>query len=110
MTIHPKLVNVNMFTWGLLLQSAEEVQKLAEELGLVPNQSTPPPVHCGKAMRVTKRPGNRTKLDRWAAGRKGVIRLLIQPKILGLKTINCQSTTVWLLCLHLFGKYLSINF
>ena len=56
MAVHPKLVNVNMFTWGLLVKDAEEAQKFAEELGLIPSQSTPPPIHCGKSMKVTKRP------------------------------------------------------
>jgi hypothetical protein len=57
MTVHPQLANINMFTWGLLLQNAEEAQKLAEELGLVPNKSTPPPIHCSRPMKVTKGPG-----------------------------------------------------
>jgi transposase len=57
MAVHSKLVNINMFIWELLLKNAEEAQKLAEELGLVPHQSTPPPIHCGKPMKVTKRPG-----------------------------------------------------
>ena len=56
MAIYPRFVNVNMFTWSLLLEDAEKVQKLAEELGLVPNQSTPPPIHCSKPMKVTKHP------------------------------------------------------
>jgi hypothetical protein len=72
MVVHPKLVNVNvnMFTWGLLLKDVEETQKLAEELGLVPNQSTPPPMHCGKPMKVTKRP-NEAKLGWvWSCAKK----------------------------------------
>ena len=56
MAIHSKLVNVNMFTWDLLLEDAEKAQKLTEELDLVPNQSNTPPIHCSKSMKVTKRP------------------------------------------------------
>ncbi|CAF2786123.1 unnamed protein product [Rotaria sp. Silwood2] len=70
MVVHPKLVNANMFTWGLLFKDAEEVQKLAEELGLVPNQSTPPPIHCGKPMKVTKRPGQAKLGWVWSCAKK----------------------------------------
>ena len=59
-----------MFTWGLLLKNVEEAQKLAEELGLVPHQSTPPPTHCGKPMKVTKCTG-RYKLGWvWSCAKK----------------------------------------
>ena len=106
MAAHPKLVNVNILTWGLLLEDTEKAQKLAEELGLVPNHSTPPPIHCGKPMKVTKRPDqakfgwvwfvprSRIKLDRWSGKRKGAKRLLIRQLTLGLKIISWQYTTV----------------
>ena len=70
MPVHPKLVNVNMFTWGLLLEDAEKAQKFAEELGLVPNQSTPPPIHCGKPMKVTKRPDQAKLGWVWSCAKK----------------------------------------
>ena len=70
MPVHPKLVNVNMFTWGLLLKDPEEAQKLAEELGLSPNQSTPSPIHCGRPMEITKRPGQAKLGWIWSCAKK----------------------------------------
>ena len=40
-----KVIKSAVSPLGLLLKNVEEAHKLAEEHGLVPNQSTPPPTH-----------------------------------------------------------------
>ena len=87
MPVHPKLVNVNMFTWDLLLEDAEKAQKLAEELDLVPNQSTPPPIHCGKPMKVTKRPDQAKVEWAWSCARKSH-----KVRQMGCKERECNKT------------------
>ena len=95
MAVHPKLVNVNMFTWGLLFEDAEKAQKLAEELGLVPNQSTPPPIHCGKPMKVTKCPDQAKLGWVWSCAKKSHKARQIGCKKKGYnKTVN-PATNTW---------------